>query len=64
MSIRLCKFCGSLPMNLYKRNGSKLYHYTACEKCGIKTSLYEDKYDAEDAWNRLMDRFKNKTEKC
>ena len=64
MSIRLCKFCGGLPMNLYKRKGSKLYHYTACEKCGIRTSLYEDKYDAEDAWNRLMDRFKNKTEKC
>jgi hypothetical protein len=51
-------------MNLYKRKGAKLYHYTACKKCGIKTSLYEDKYDAEDAWNRLMDRFKNKTEKC
>ena len=64
MSIRLCKFCGGLPMNLYKRKGTKLYHYTACEKCGIKTSLYKDKYEAHDAWNRLMDRFKNKTEKC
>lgn len=55
-SVKICKVCGRLPRFDYIRPGSdytKLYNYIRCDECGACTNMYEDKYDAEDEWNKM-----------